>query len=164
VWPCTTLQNWGPSNSLLHLWMAVNIHITQITDLNPLIHVDVARLSQNCNHQQAYCSYSSSCVYGAPVEWYLQGKTKNVEENLTQCHSVHKSYMDPPGHELQHPKWEASDKLPEPWHSLLNPLTMGPLARIKCQGLMAYKCYCDTQPEDYLKKHDTWLITVKGTD
>jgi hypothetical protein len=41
---------------------------------------------------------------------------------------------------------------------------MGPLARIKCQGLMAYKCYCDTQPEDYLKKHDTWLITVKGTE
>jgi hypothetical protein len=33
--------------------------------------------------------------YGAPVEWYWQGKTEELKENLSHCLFVqHKSHMD----------------------------------------------------------------------
>jgi hypothetical protein len=49
-------------------------------------------------------------VWRATVEWYWQGKWKNLEKNLSQCHFFHrKSHMDWPGCKPGPLQWEASD-------------------------------------------------------
>jgi hypothetical protein len=53
------------------------------------------------------------------VEWYWQGKLKDSEKNLSQCHFSHyRSHMDWPGCKPGPPWWEAIDWLPVLWHSL----------------------------------------------
>jgi hypothetical protein len=46
--------------------------------------------------------------YGTAVEWSWQGKQKDSNRNLSQCHFVHhKFYMDCSGLEPGPPQWEA---------------------------------------------------------
>jgi hypothetical protein len=49
----------------------------------------------NCSHQQAYCSSSSWYTSMESHGGIDRGKPKKLEQNLSQCHSVHnKSHMD----------------------------------------------------------------------
>jgi hypothetical protein len=44
-------------------------------------------------------------------------KTEVLRKYLSQCHFVnHKSNMDGPVIKTVHPRWEAGDQSPEPWH------------------------------------------------
>jgi hypothetical protein len=64
-------------------------------------HRSPGRPVRNCCHQRAYYS-SPTCiwVWRATVEWWWQGKPKNSEKNLSQCHFAHhKPYADWPGRE-----------------------------------------------------------------
>jgi hypothetical protein len=94
----STLLN---TNNLVFILVAqVGLCLWTVTSSGPIVH-------------------STDDIYECQVqvEWYWQGKPKNSEKNLSQCHFVHpKSRMYLPSCEPTPWQWKASDWLAEPWH------------------------------------------------
>jgi hypothetical protein len=68
-------------NSHRELWTSKPVLSTWSTDVHVVVRVNGLRLSLNCDHQRAYCSFPDHYwVLRATVEWYWQGKTEELEE------------------------------------------------------------------------------------
>jgi hypothetical protein len=108
-----------------------------------VVHVDGVRL----------CPWTVE--WRAMVEWYWQGKPKNLEKNLSQCHCVyHKSHIDWLACEPWPPRWEAGNYLSEPWHGLPSYVTG------YCYGMVLYKASHALQPFSDVLYIPIWVLVT----
>lgn len=98
--------------------------------------------------------------YVGVVKLYQQGKTKEVKENLAQCHFIlHKSHVDWPRCEPKPLQWEASYYPPEPWHGHVTPTSEVRIAAILLLLIMEN---WKEERSDSFWSHDVVPIVMKS--